>query len=64
MEKYGGFVTLLDLSNEDLEIEQFKIEDMPRIKPRFYSIVNDPFPNNEAKTSSLEFMLSRTVFGD
>lgn len=50
VEKYGGFVTLLDLAEENIKIEQYKIEDLPRIKPRFYSIVNDPYPNNEPKT--------------
>ena len=60
--KYEGFVTLLDLAKEFLEnkelndklpvpmyiIEESKI--VPYIKQRFYSIVNDPFPNGADKT--------------
>lgn len=54
--KYSGTVTLLDLAEEYLldeglkskmPIAQFMIEEnhiIPRLKPRFYSITNDPFP--------------------
>jgi sulfite reductase alpha subunit-like flavoprotein len=64
-QKYEGFVTLLDLANEFLQnkelsqklpvpmyiIEESKI--VPQMKPRFYSIVNDPFPNGATTTQSL-----------
>ena len=54
--KYSGTVTLLDLAEEyildetlktKMPIAQFMIEEshiIPRLKPRFYSITNDPFP--------------------
>jgi sulfite reductase alpha subunit-like flavoprotein len=60
----GGFVTLLDLVDvPDFKLEQYLLEDLPRMKPRFYSIVNDPFPvAGIEKTKKLEFLLSRTKF--
>ena len=72
-EKYDGFVTLLDFATEWIESkmqEKVKLpyhilEDsgvIPQIKPRFYSIVNDPFPNGESKTQKLEFAFSLTKF--
>lgn len=73
--KYNdGFISLLDLANEFLEnkelgdklpvpmyiIEESKI--VPQMKPRFYSIVNDPFPNGAVTTQSLQFAFSLTKF--
>ena len=63
--KYSGTVTLLDLAEEYLldetlktkmPLPQYMIEEsniIPRLKPRFYSITNDPFPENEPKTNLL-----------
>lgn len=63
--KYSGTVTLLDLAEEyildetlktKMPIPQYMIEEshiIPRLKPRFYSITNDPFPKNELKTDFL-----------
>jgi sulfite reductase alpha subunit-like flavoprotein len=60
----GGFVTLLDLvAVPDFKLEQYVLEDLPKMKPRLYSIVNDPFPvAGVEKTKNLEFLLSRTKF--
>lgn len=41
-------------------IEESKV--VPYIKPRFYSIVNDPFPNGADTTKRLEFAFSLTKF--
>ena len=68
--KYSGQVTLMDLAEEfildeslktKMPLAQFMIEEsniIPRLKPRFYSITNDPFPQNEPKTNMLQFVFS------
>lgn len=35
---------------------------IPRLKPRFYSITNDPFPENESETDFLQFVFSEEGF--
>ena len=69
--KYNNHVTLLDFANYIIEfkikvkVPQYLIEEsklIPRIKPRFYSITNDPFPNNEDKTKILSIVFSSTHF--
>lgn len=72
--KFEGFVTLLDLAEEYLLNQELKdklpvpmyiIEEskiVPYIKQRFYSVVNDPFPNGAEKTQRLEFAFSLTKF--
>jgi len=51
---------------EAFEVPQYMVEEthvMPRIKPRFYSIVNDPFMGGSVKkTKTLEIVLSETTF--
>lgn len=70
-------VCLLDiakdyLANDDLakcqeaQLPQYLVEEahiIPKIKPRFYSIVNDPFEGMTVKkTKQLEIMFSETKF--
>lgn len=64
-EKYSKTATLLDLAEEyildkslldKMPLAQYMIEErniIPRLKPRFYSITNDPYPNNEPKSNLL-----------
>lgn len=35
---------------------------IPRIKPRFYSVINYPFVNGENKANELEFLFSLERF--
>lgn len=69
-QKYDDHVTLLELSEEfleakpDFEVPLFSLEEqsmIPKIKPRFYSIVNDPFESSE-RANSLKFIFSETKF--
>lgn len=41
-------------------IEEAKI--IPRIKARFYSIINDPFEGDSSHTKNLEFAFSLNTF--
>jgi len=61
-------MTLIDLANHyksqpdlssSLPIESFVIEELPSIKPRFYSLANDPALNNY---STVDFIFSLDHF--
>ena len=65
-------VTLLELAElviqgkvQNVKLPQYIVEEsniLPRIKPRFYSIINDPFVENAEKTKRLTFLFSETSF--
>jgi len=64
-------ISLLEIAEKVLErgleitLPQYIVEEssiIPRIKPRFYSIINDPFVENMSKTNRLSFLFSDTTF--
>ena len=63
-------ITLLELAERvlseghELKLPQYIVEEntiISRIKPRFYSIINDPF-ESKPKTNRLDFVFSDTFF--
>ena len=73
--KYQPFMTLLELAEEfeamdneireNLVLPQYVIEEaaiVPRIKPRMYSIINDPFSDGSDKGDQIELLFSLEKF--
>mmetsp|Transcript_16134 Transcript_16134/g.27286 ORF Transcript_16134/g.27286 Transcript_16134/m.27286 type:complete len:224 (-) Transcript_16134:390-1061(-) len=72
--KFEKFVTLLDLADEyeqevslreRYQVPYFIVEEssiLPKIRPRFYSIITEPFKSDQEKTDRLEIVFSLTQF--